>query len=210
MFEGDVIKHRVPYSTNPKKQSAAFKLFHYRYPCEVSGIHMVSAEEYETFGYVTTGDTNIDLTLASQSRYPYLTTAQVAHMRAQFIPVKLKSYEDATKMYNLIYQHMQDWRNEVELNIMRRSAPLASLKRFDDLGRELFEFAHRYVTYNPAENSFFSAMQSIATSRGLGMRSGISRLAAAAAAAPPPEIAHTTHVEFMTRTLRERERQFRN
>jgi len=208
MAFSEVAKNLVPWSADPAKQSPAFKLFHYQYACRVPGIHLLSVEEFQTFGYVTTGDAASDHALIHELRDVLLTPARMATLLADGAPVHLSGYQDAATIYDLIYHHLQDWKHEIDNNIMRRQAPVDDLRLFDNLARELFSYAHHHVNYNPATSKFFAATQSIAASRGMSALNDI--IGRAQGLGPRPEAQHLTYVDNMTRTLSQRQRDFRN
>lgn len=208
MAFSEVAQNLVPWSSDTTKQSPAFKLFHYTYQCYVPGIHLVSVEEFHEFGYVTTGDSAADRALIHEERLVLLTPARMADLYADGASIRLVNYVDAATIYDHIYLHLQDWRNEIDNNIMRRQAPMDDLKKFDNMARELFQYARHHVTYNPATSKFFAATQSLAAARGLGAINEI--INRGRGHAPAPELQHVNYVDHMTRALTERQRSFRN
>ncbi len=206
MAEGDVDTNLVPWSTDPKKHSAAFKLFHYQFRCLTSGLHLISAEELATFGHLTTGDSVTDRVLASEEREVSFTPVDMIRIHAEGGGVRLINPPDGAKIYEMIYQHMQDWRSEVESNPTCRKAPLEDLRQMDDFARELYVHARYYMTFNPAHTVLFARLDTLFNNRGGIGRGGLIRGSAEPAVAPQ----HVSHIDPMTKMLRDRETHFRN
>ncbi len=206
MAEGDVITNLVPWTTDVSKQSAAFKLFHHRFQCLTSGLHLITAQELETFGHLTTGDAVTDRLLATEERHVQFTVAEMVRVHSEGGGVRLIYPEDGAKIYEIIYQHLNDWRNEIQNNPTRRAAPLDDLRAMDDFARELHVHARHYLKFNPANTVLFARLETMFASRG-----GIGRGLSVGKVAPVIEAPqHVSHTDDMTKMLRERDRQFRN
>lgn len=209
MAKGDVLENRVPYSMDPAQQSAAFKIFHYNYYAYISGLYLYSTEDIATFGYVTTGDSETDRVLATEEREVILTIAQMVAIHAEGGGVRLRNPKDSAQIYELIYTHLSDWRHEIENNPYRRKAPLDDLRAMDEFARELHEYAKMYLTFNPMNTTLFARLEQVAHAYG-----GVGRPSVEAEIAQMEQDlstrAHTSTVDVMSRTLRERERTFRN
>jgi hypothetical protein len=208
MAKGDVDTNLVPWSTNTAKHSAAFKLFHYPFQCLTSGLHLITAQELETFGHLTTGDAVTDRVLASEERLVTFTVVEMVRVHSEGGGVRLVNPADGAKIYEMIYQHMQDWRAEVEANPTCRTAPIEDLRAMDEFARELYPHARFYMNFNPANTVLFSRLDTIFTNRHGFARAGMSRGVAMPESAAVPQ--HVSHIDPMSKLLRERERYFRN
>lgn len=199
--------YKVPWSDDPKKHSAAFKLFHYNFYAFVSGLHLVSAEELRVFGYVTTGNSAWDRQLMMEDREIYVPVSTMVRIHAEGGTVRLRNPEDGGKIYEYIYQHLQDWRHEIELNPTRLKAPMEDLRAFDDFARDLHQYARYHLRFNPANNSLFAALERLAHGRGTARpgKDGV-----VTSDQDYQKLSHKSSVDTMTKLLRDRERSFSN
>jgi len=171
-----VIPHadRVPWADDPSKHSAAFKIFHYPFMFKVSKMHLMETEELETIGHFTTGNVEHDRILANEEVLVTRTIADMVEFHRAGIPFRLNNPKDGVKIYEYIYQHLQDWKDELTRLPMFKDVPMKDLKAMDEFAKEIYVLARGFVVYRPADGSLASFLSGIAEQRGSAGLSGSS------------------------------------
>lgn len=187
------------YSPAPsiEQQTAAYKLFHYRFLCEVAQMHLYEANWLDISGFNTTGNPTLDRQMAIQPVVVQLTPAAMAKFHDEGVEMRLVNPEDSVKIYQLIFDHLNDWQNAVNLDINRMNGPLDDLKKFDRLASEVYKLARYYWKDQPYHGRFAQFV------RGRGARRPGLELQSTAAQNQPE---HTPMADAVAQGLKERSR----
>lgn len=109
------MKRILPLDTrarfDAKNHDAAYKIFHYIWPCEIPEHYFFSAEYLQIAGVPTTGDKAMDLELMKMPRLVNITIAAMVHFHDEGAPIRLTNPKDAITIYKLLREHMDAWRN---------------------------------------------------------------------------------------------------
>jgi hypothetical protein len=201
----EVITNFIPnYDTS--KHSAAYKLFHYKFICAIAHMHLHTQEHTEVFGYVTSGDAATDRAQAQAEAHVQLTVAAMAEFHHDGIPFRLVSPDpDAVKIYNLIYEHLSDWKKHMDQSASFE-APLDDLRKFDALAGEVYQIAKFYMATAPQHGALNAALQTL-----LARRGGMRRHAGPAAPEIVRQVAstHTPMADSIAKEVTERKKSWR-
>lgn len=164
-----IVEGMVKY-IDPSKHSAAYKLFHYPIVCVVAHMHLTTQEHTDIGGYVTSGDSKIDRAQALADAHVQLTVAAMAEFHDQGIAMRLATPEDSVRIYQMIHEHLMDWRRVLETEATTQ-VPLEDLKKFDALAGEVYQIARYYMTTAPTHGQLERTLTSLLQNRGRVRRS---------------------------------------
>lgn len=163
---------------NKKAPTAAYKLWHNRYRCQIQQMHLYEAQFIETGGMVTSGDTAVDEAMARNWVEVMLTPAAMAIFHSEGIAFKLNDHKSAADIYVLIYEHQQNWRSAMATRINLVEAPTDDLRKLDELAAELYRYARPYLqSMESFHGKLGSALDNIRRRRG-GIRRRLEEAAA--------------------------------
>lgn len=202
-------KDLVPWSSDTSKHSAAFKLFHYPFNFRISRLHLTDPQYVELFGRMTTGDLESDRVMALEEVPIIRTIAQMVDFHRRGIGFRLQDPKDGVRIYEYVYEHLQDWRQTIDSSPLLRSAPIEDLRAFDEFAKEVYLLARGYISYRPAEGSLSNFFEQLAASRGTLGRRAID-IEAERNEQAVRESTHHEQAGAMARILRERQKTFRN
>lgn len=203
----EVITNFVPQ----RPKTPAFKVFHSKFLCLMSQMHLVSSEYLEQGGWPTSGDAKIDRTMAEQKIQVQLTIAAMAMYHADGVPFQIYNPPDSARIYQYLYDHLSDWKQQIQMNPGTVDAPIEDLRKFDALAAEVYRYARFYLRDTmPFHGTLFNSINALAHSRGFsrGLPPKQSEEKPAAAHNPLPE-KHTPMAESMAKTVAERKKSWR-
>lgn len=154
------------------EHSPAYKIFHYKFNYSIPGIHFYSQEYLDTVGILSTGNKADDKALMSA---PIDTRGTVMEMALHFVndvPVTLQNPRDAVVMYEMVRDHLYNWRKALASESNVPDAPLDSLRALDEFASSIFAIARRYKPDVKEKQSIASRLRQLGGNSGL--RKGIS------------------------------------
>lgn len=188
----------------PKEQhSAAFKIFHYRFICLISQIHLYTPEYIEQGGYPTSGNPEEDRALAKSKVYVQLTIAAMAEYHAQGVSFNLADHQDAVTIYRILERHLNDWRHCVSEQFNMTQPPLDDLRKFEDLASAIHPYAAGALMASERHTRLSDKLQAITKGRG-----GVTREAPVRGSQGPSH-QHTPVVDYIARQVSERSKSWR-
>lgn len=190
MIESEVITNKKVPGMNGEEHTAAFKIWHYSFEVIIAKIHLESAEFLRESGVVLSGDKEIDRTMAQEKVHARLTPWALAEHVSEGVNFVVVNSEDCAKIYTMIQQHIGDWLYAAETNPNITDAPLADLRKLDELAGYLYPYARLYLQSRPFHGRFMDNVESIR-----GRRGGIGRTAPSKAQANASVNAPTTGQE---------------
>lgn len=125
-------------------------IFDYLYTCRVPLHATLTESEMRTFGYVYTGNSDID----NGTRDQYVTVmwpiAKMAKAFGEGDTVKLAKYSDAKEIYEHVEKHLHAWKSKLETAFHIGDAPLKDLILLDEFANSVYEhakynFTNQYV-----------------------------------------------------------------
>ncbi len=130
-----------------KDQSPAYKLFHWPYMWMYAENEDFDENDTEFFGRITTGNDELDMSMATCNSERYITTSKAAELAGRGVAMYLNNPKDAVAIYNLICEHLHKWHDHLSRpgSFGRyRDVPLSGLKEFNDLARSLAVVGRRH------------------------------------------------------------------
>lgn len=158
----------------PRKglQTAAYKIFHYYFPCRIQNIHRFTAQSLTEVGMVSSGNKAVDRVMALQYVDVTLPIAGMAEYLSQGVNVQIVDPNDTAKIYRIIKQHLDDWFMEAQSNLHCMESPDEDLRKLDDLAAEIYPFARYFMADTPFHGRLTDTLASIILARG-GSKRGI-------------------------------------
>lgn len=147
------------------EKSAAYKIFHYYYKVYIAQHFMYSSDYIKAFGIPTSGDKDIDKTLANSKTLVQLTIAQMADKLDMGASMSLEDPKISVEIYDTIRQHLLDWDNHVRNSLASVDPPLEDLQKLDKLAAEVYKIAKVYMVNALPHNSLISRFRKMASNR---------------------------------------------
>lgn len=131
------------------KDSSTY-IFDYLYSCRVPLHATLTENEMRIFGYVHTGNQDIDGGTREQLVTVMWPISKMATAFGQGDTVRLVRYGDAKEIYEHVERHLHAWKNKLEVAIHIGSAPLKDLILLDEFANSVYEhakfnFTNQYV-----------------------------------------------------------------
>ncbi len=130
-----------------EKRTAAYKIFHYPFMWKFADNETFDVNDTEFFGRLSSGNAEFDAALATAKSDRYMTTDKVAEIADRGVSVILADPIDSIDIYNMISEHLNDWR----VHLRRPGAfgkfkdvPLKDLKALNGLARGLALVGRRH------------------------------------------------------------------
>lgn len=123
------------------KESAGYKLFHYKYACLIPETEVNTKQHREIFGTFVSGDEKIDRGIANSLVDAYRTPVELALIVSRGGSVEIPDSDKAYEVYNFIIQHLQDVIEFQRAGYFGRVPPLEDLQILDQFAAKLFSQA---------------------------------------------------------------------
>jgi hypothetical protein len=116
------------------------------FQCRVPFMQTMSKEYIRQHGVPFTGHTESDRSMHSELVTRMLTINQMTEFFEQGVTVAVSKAADTAEIYQLISNHLQAWRRELERSLDIRNAPLEDLKLLDRFAAAVYAHAQAYFT----------------------------------------------------------------
>ena len=126
-------------------KSANWKIFNWRFHCEVPYIHTLTPADLKIGGIVVSGDRDIDLAMTKQKIQTYIPISEIAEYHSKGVQVRLMNAERSVIIYELILQHLNDWINHIQFSLNSSDIPVEDLEMLDALAVEVWKVARHYI-----------------------------------------------------------------
>lgn len=187
----------------PEKHSAAFKIFNYRFICQLAQMHLYTMEYLQQNGYATTGNPVEDRELAKSKVHAQLTIAAMAVYHNQGVSFHLVNPSDAAKIYRILLRHLQDWNSTVNQQFNMVKPPIEDLRMFEDLASTIHPYAAKDLAASEQHTGLSDRLDAIRRARAGATRQ------VEVAIAPTRKHQHTPMVDAIARTISERAQSWR-
>lgn len=140
-----IITTFIQREADPRKHSAAYKIFHYEWAAAVPMMFVYSDDYIRNSGQVIS-DPVYDRNLPRQFVEGRYTIDNLARLLDEGAPIRLTIPEDSKRIYDIVLQHLEDWSTKLttasafDLN----KAPTEELLLYSQLADHLMGFARRY------------------------------------------------------------------
>mgnify|MGYP001205686871 CR=1 FL=1 len=129
----------------PKKNTAAWRLFHYTYPVWYPQLFKYDKSYIEKRGIAITGDAELDRLRLDEDGLFNQTPAGMALLMEDGCPIFAESffsYEDIPYVYHDIQEHLMDWERRINRGIHINEIPdLYDFRILENLALELHDYA---------------------------------------------------------------------
>lgn len=127
-------------------------IFDYLYSCRVPLHATLTENEMRVFGYVHTGNNDIDNGTREQLVPVMWPISKMATAFGQGDAVRLVKYSDAKEIYEHVERHLVAWKNKLEVAFHIGEAPLKDLILLDEFANSVYEHAKHNFTNQYVES----------------------------------------------------------
>lgn len=139
-----------------KYKTAAYRLFHFGYDCDVPHFYLLTEQQLTTTGYRTNTDGTPDA-LMREMKSVNIAPAFMAKILDQGGAVYIKSSEDAVLIYRDCIAHLNDWLHGLDNPVVRDRCPVKGLYLFDRLA----EVLHEVCFFSPLDRGQVKTIRSL-------------------------------------------------
>lgn len=126
-------------------KTAAYRLFHYRYPVRMPQIFLYGQAYLEKHGYHISGDRALDRQRLMEPSVIHQTAAGLAMLHSEGAPIDFVNWEDAAAVYKDIQEHLRDWERLVLQGIHPANVPpLEDFRQLEAVAMAIYEIAKFY------------------------------------------------------------------
>lgn len=123
----------------------AWEIWNLKWHCRMPYNQARSIEDIKQFGYISSGDQQLDRQRANQTWESMLTIAQMCDYFQEGADIRVRKKEDTVKIYNIISNHLEGWQRFLAVNINMKGPPLEDLILLDRFASVVYEHAKRLV-----------------------------------------------------------------
>lgn len=134
--------HQLKVKTHP--DTTAYKLFNKRFMIRIQNKAFYSAFELEEIGFVSCGSVKDNEAYLSEYRLVSTTLDKIVEWNARGDSIRLTNLLDATPMYRIMDEHMNNWLKVTKLHPGVKLPPIEDFEALD----KLCEMLHPLVDIN--------------------------------------------------------------
>lgn len=123
------------------ERDTAWPLFHKLFMCRVNNLETMSVQYLQTFGIPSSGDYEQDKRDSTEMVVRMLTINQILEFFKNGSIVRIVKLEDTKIMYELISDHLNAWKVEIEKRFNTRGVPIDDLLELDKLATAVYKHA---------------------------------------------------------------------
>lgn len=150
----------------PDQHTASYKIFNYRYLVKISKIHMSTPAFAKAIVNFTSGDPELDESMAREEIEVSLPVADLAELHANGVSFRLCRPEDSVPIYQIIHQHLMDFRAAMVAEVNLYDIPERDLLALDALASDIYRYARHYMREAPTHGRLGSYFQQLRAARG--------------------------------------------
>lgn len=127
--------HKPPIA---EKDTAAYKVFKWRFEVLIPSAYALSQYEIEQMGTLTTGDRKLDAELANEVSHTYRTISEMAKLHSEGCEIRLVNpAKDAPRIYDVTHQLLVEWAETLNQGFDVQLQTPESKKRIDAALRDI-------------------------------------------------------------------------
>ncbi len=139
----------------PKEEhTPAFRLFFYPYTIMVQQLFTMDQGLAERWGTPTSGNAKLDKEFRSAWVRVRATPVQMVEFMERGAALQFESFEDATRIYLDIVEHLRGWIKAFDVNPNLRRAPLEDLRQLDELAARVYPYANPNLLVNEDDGGY--------------------------------------------------------
>lgn len=126
-------------------RSAAWKLWHWNFPCQVKIIHETPQWVTTHYGTPSSGDLSIDEQMMQNYQHVVLSAVEIAIRLSEGINVIITNVNDSVILYDIISKHLADWTDAIDRGGYNRKIPYDELLALDNLATICWRKAKPFI-----------------------------------------------------------------
>jgi hypothetical protein len=123
------------------ERTTAWYLFKQPFMCRVSNIQSMSIEYIQKFGMPSSGYANHDKETANELVIRMLTISQMVEYYKNGVTVAVVNHIDTKEIYERISDHLNAWKQNIEVSFHTRDAPVEDLMLLDKFANVVYAHA---------------------------------------------------------------------
>lgn len=132
------------------QRDSAWWIWNKKFTCRIPYLQSMSTDYIRQFGVMVSGDPVRDKAIVSETITTMLSIAQMVEYFSKGVTVGVVKYEDTKHIYELISNHLQQWRQQLEQGLPIRDAPIDDLVTMDRFANAVYrharhQFDHQFV-----------------------------------------------------------------
>lgn len=152
--KNQVLTDFLPVVTE-EEQTAAYKLFHKKYKCQVAQVHTETVEYLEMRPVAGNEYQGAGRLKAQEMQRVRLSAAALTQMVVEDgATIVLNNRSDAMEIYNTIKQHLRDWQQYQLTSIHGRRVPEEDLRAFDQFAAIIYPYARNDIEKSGSDMLF--------------------------------------------------------
>lgn len=128
------------------KRTTAWYLWNSKFHCRVSNIQTMSVEYLAEVGMPSIGDPIHDTQTANELVDRMLSVSQMVEYHQHGVNIHVIKYEDTKRIYELISNHLNAWKQQLENGFNIRGAPIEDLILLDKFANVVYKHAKYQFT----------------------------------------------------------------
>lgn len=143
-----------PTNKQNEKNTAAWKLFNCMFSCTVRALDTYSTDYLELRGTVTQQNSLKDRQAASAIIYREMTINTMLELFRSGAKISVLDPADTKKIYDIIAEHLEDWKEYLNTRLNTGDAPLDDLVELDRFATVVYKHAKSHFTKEIAATFF--------------------------------------------------------
>lgn len=134
------------------QRCTAWYLWNRMFMCRVPFIHTMSMDYLQHFGMPSSGDAAIDRQTANELVVRMLSIHDMVEFYQRGVTIAVVQIKDTKIIYELITDHLNAWKRELEIALNTRNAPIDDLILFDKFANVVYRHAKYQFTEEIVES----------------------------------------------------------
>lgn len=136
-------------------EDTTIKLFDYLFKVKVPYLQSMSIDTLRLRGVHQSGVSSIDNSVDKEWLTSMMSVAKMTDYYKEGIPLKIPSYKDIVEIYDIITNHINAWKYQIQNSINVRAAPIEDLILLDRFANSVYDKA-KYQFTNDAYTSILA------------------------------------------------------
>lgn len=131
------------------------------YLVSIPEIYATSETFVRMYGTPVTLDRGIDAALSNQWFTRYMTIDNMVDLWREGAHIKIHQEDDIKEIYDLLADHLEGWKSQLERGINIGGAPIHDLIAMDDFANTIYKFARHHLTQDIVDSIFARNLSSV-------------------------------------------------
>lgn len=148
-----------------QRTDAGYRVFHDRWNIQIPDIYTYSQKFIEEAGLVTSMDRETDRAMRMSVKSMYICIAGMAIYHEEGAPMRLTDPHDAVPIYEVLTQHLNDWKWVLETQLNIPEPPMKDLEMFDRFAAAVYPLAAQFTTRPQPLTGMFARIENMRSNR---------------------------------------------